>query len=368
MPKISNRNKGKLTERLNTTQTNFKVQLAVDTRPPSSKRRTGTKRRGSGPSTLILEGDDLMNELSDKNRELEEMDELLSEERATSAALTKRVAMLEKSKASGAGMCDLFKITRKPTKEDGSGGSRNFGKKLTALTISCLSEGVSAADVKKFCDALSEVCDMLPDEKNYAVPKSNWFVTQRTDLRKLLAYQCLSFVDDAAYLTLQFDETSLHGRKPGSLLVANEHGDSIVIGIETILGRTGEDLAEDMWTMLMNLTTLNVDDVPLSELILRKLRCLMTDRSRVQSAGNRHFLAKCNSHPAREGRAPVYAIICMMHCVSNCEVYLTSEMSDETKKVFGLVKVIFGNRQNQGKTRQLCSMSNHIIKAQTRTA
>ena len=286
------------------------------------------------------------------NQQLEEKEALLEEKQATIEAHLNRIADLEKSVESAKGMVDLFKITRKPTRENKSGGSRNYSNKLSALTIMCLSEGIAAADIKKFCDALANLCDLLPDETTYAVPKSNWFVNQRTDLKKLLDYQCLSFVDDAEYLCLQFDETSLHGRKPGSLLLANERGESTIIGIETILGRTGQALAEDMWRMLMKCDTktgAKHNDVPLSTLILTKLRALMTDRSRVQSAGNRYFLEMCNNHPARDGLAPIFAIICLMHTVSNCEVYLTGVMSDEAKKVFGLMKVIFGNRQNQGK-------------------
>ena len=317
----------------------------VVTLTPEGYHPPAAKRRRTKSTTLVNESSEVVKEMQAKIDQAElqllERDALIKRQAAELECLKKE---LEATGRVG----KLFKRISKPTRvmstDEMSGKCWKYGPELNALAVSCLAEGVSAADLKRVLDCLAVVCEMLVTDK-HRVPNVDWFSKLRLEMRTLNDEQLTSFVRDSEYLTASYDETSMHARKLGCLGLTNQVGQYMSVSFQLSLGRTGVDLAQEMFEAIDKLALVDAGDVSLATMIRQKLVGLITDRSRVQESGNRHFVGLLNAHPDRLGMQSIVLLCCLMHMCSNCERYFTRELSDDTMRMFALLRRIFGCRQ-----------------------
>ena len=301
------------------------------------------KRRRPTTSSVQESGD--IDELKDQVNELRKQ---LEEARLELEESKKTIERQEKELEASKRLTALFKRTQKTTREhtsgSRSGGAPVYSPELTALAIACLSDGVSASNTKRVLDALACVCDLLVTPK-HKVPETDWFVKKRLEMRQLNDEQLLNYVNNAQYLTLSYDETSLHSKKLGCLGLTDHAGQYTSVSFKLVLGTRGTQLASDMFQAIDDLTIVDSSEVTLATLIRKKLVALISDRSRVQECGNRKFIELLNDHPDRAGLPPIVIMICFMHTCANSERYFTRELTEDTLRLFALLRRVFGCRQ-----------------------
>ena len=313
---------------------------------PEGYSAVASKRRRTVSASVVNQTSEVVNNLQLKVDELEKQ---LSECLASNKAKDRKIEQLEAELAASGRASNLFKRTSKSTRRMSTGNSSGkvlvYGNELNALAVACIAEGIPAAHVKRVLDALAYVCDLLLTE-DHRVPNSDWFVKKRLELKSLNDRQLISFVNDSDYLTVSFDETSMHANKIGCLGLTNHLGEYMAASFDLVMGRKGVELAADMFNAIDKMTTVDENGVTLATLIRRKVVALMTDRSRVQECGNRHFVQLMNSHNDRIGMDALVTLVCLMHTASNAEKYFTGELNADTLRMFALIRRIFGCRQS----------------------
>ena len=305
-----------------------------------------SKRRRTVSASVVNQTSEVVNDLQSKVDELEKQ---LSEALASNKEKDEKIAQLEAELAASGRANNLFKRRSKYTRRMSSGKMSGkvlvYGSELNALAVACIAEGIPAAHLKRMLDALAFVCDLIVTD-DHRVPNSDWFVKKRLDLKSLNDDQLMSFVNDANYLTVSYDETSMHAHKIGCLGLTNHLGEYMAASFELVVGRKGVDLAADMYNAIDKLKSVDDSGVTLATLIRQKIVALMSDRSRVQECGNRHFAQLMNNHEDRVGMEELIIMVCMMHTASNAEDKFTKELNEDTLRMFSLIRRIFGCRQS----------------------
>ena len=276
---------------------------------------------------------------------MNELQEKLDQSEAIRKEQLETIENLKKELASQGRANNLFKQVHKPTRANGSGSAMTYSSELKSVAIASLAEGIPASNIKKVLDVIAFTCESLVTPE-HTVPREDWFRKIRTELRVLNNKQLLSFVQGARFLTLSFDETSLRKKKPGCLGLIDDKDAFLAVSFDETVGKTGLDLSESMWRAIDDLTMKDSNDVTLATLIRRKLVAIMSDRSRVQEAANRHFSNMLDLHPDRNGMGSVAFLICLMHTLCNAERYFTRKLDDDTLRVFSLIRRIFGCRSS----------------------
>ena len=127
---------------------------------PVGYHSTARKRKRQTTSSVQESGD--IDELQEKVNELQKkLEESQRELEVSRRTIERQENELEASKR----LINLFKRTKKTTREHPSGrrsgGVWVYSNELIALAISCLSDGVSASDIKRVLSSLAIVCDLL---------------------------------------------------------------------------------------------------------------------------------------------------------------------------------------------------------------
>ena len=121
-----------------------------------------------------------------------------------------------------------------------------------------------------FLDNLACICELLVT-KDHQVPKVDWISKKRLEMRKLNDHHLMEVVNDAAYLSVSYDETSLHSRKLGCLGLTNEKGQYMSASYNLVLGTRGEELAFDMFEAIDKLTLADDNGITLATHIRKNI-------------------------------------------------------------------------------------------------
>ena len=295
--------------------------------------------------------------VADSSDMIADLQEKLDRSEATRETLLKKIEDLEKELASQGNVQNLFKQVKKPTREmpsgAQSGSAKTYSSQLKAVGIACLGEGIPGATIKKVLDIVAYSCELLVTPE-HSVPKADWFCKLRNELQPLNDRQLLNFCQNAEYLCVSFDETSLRKKKPGCLGLTDQTGSFMAVSFNDTIGNNSVQVSQAMWEAIDSLSMTNSRGISLATLIRRKLVAIMSDRSRVQEAANKHFARLLNAHPDRNGLDDVAVLVCFMHTVVNAEDYFTRKLDVETLRVFSLIRRIFGCRTSSGNPFRCC--------------
>ena len=299
------------------------------------KRARVTRYADLGSSTdVIIDLESKDDKISNLQAEVEQLQRQLANKDIIIDKMQNKIKKANKA-------AELFKLSSKPTRRNGSGKATTYSSMLTGVTVESLSEGVAATDIRTVLSNVALHCDLIDDDLS-RLPNIDWFRKQRTEMVELAQRQMIDFVSQSSYIVLSFDETSIHQEKTASFGCTNDLGEFLCLVYFKSLANTGVALAEEMWVEINKLTIKDDQGVSLSTLIRRKTVGLVTDRSRLQENGNKHFLRKLNSHPDRTNMEEAIPIICLMHLVSNCEKYFHEEQSASCKSLHSCLRRIFG--------------------------
>ena len=244
-----------------------------DVLPVGSKRRRSSRLSTDSPV-------DFQEALRDRDSRIEDLEDI--------NATLRRELQLEKQKRKQ----NIFRVEYVPTRKNGSGGAKTYSPQLRAITIDLLSNGVTGNDIVRMFHAIAVHGDMLDDDCD--VPRPDWVRKikstkfyhlkvrkQREELEVLSNKQAIAFVQQSQYVTLGWDQTSLHNEKPGCFGLTDNHGEFHALCSEITLSRNAEELATEMMSFLDGLTAKDSNGVTLGTLIRRKAVALMTDRARL---------------------------------------------------------------------------------------
>jgi len=227
----------------------------------------------------------------------------------------------------------FFKVSRKPTRENQSGGAPMYSSELQSVCLETMSYGVAARDVYIMFTVIARTLGLLISDQ-YRVPKENYYRQLRNKIPSLLSSQSQQFIHNTNSITISFDGTSLHGTGVVALGAFDHCCNYLVLGIKQSTGKKSNELAAVMYSL--------INEHPGLE---QKIQYLITDTSSAQMAANRLLVDKLNGTRLE---CLVQIIICLMHTSINMDSRSHKQLSDDTKEVHTCLKILFGARKADG--------------------
>ena len=193
----------------------------------------------------------------------------------------------------------FFKVSRKPTRSNQSGGAPMYSPELQSVSLETMSYGVAARDLHIMFTVLARTLGLLINDDQYRVPRENYYRQLRNKIPSLLSCQSQQFINNASCITISFDGTSLHNTGVVALGAFDEQCNYLILGIKESAGKKAIELAAVMYSL--------INDHPGLE---KKIHYLITDTASAQMAANRLLVNKLNGTRLESF---VQIIICLMH-------------------------------------------------------
>ena len=252
------------------------------------------------------------------------------------AEIAKLKAQLQESKSELARFKDFFRVTKKPTRANGSGSCDEFGTDLTIVALEGMSETTEARTVHRVLESFARQMGLIDGEdESCRVPRPDWFVKQRSKLDGLLQNQRADFLARGGPFYISFDATSLHSSNVVSMLVFNSDLEYLNFGYKEVAAKTGIEIASTMWTMIRE-----------HDMLEENLEALITDRCASQLLGNRLLMDMINAN--RSSDKKVYAVTCHMHTTLGCDNRSWKQLSPEAQSIGKSLQISFGGRRSDG--------------------
>ena len=261
----------------------------------------------------------------------------VEEENASLKAENAKIkAELEETRLELARFKDFFKVTKKPTRANGSGGCQEFGTDLTIVALEGMSEAAEAKTVHRVLESLARQMNLVsPDDDSRRVPRPDWFVKNRSKLDGLLQSQRLDFLAGGGPYYISFDATNLHSDNVISMVVFNKDLEYLNFGYKNVEAKTGHQIAATMLALLREHDGLEQD-----------LECLITDKCPAQQLGNRYLMDLINQNRCQDKQ--VYSVPCLMHTCLGGDNRSSKQLSSDTQKLAKDIQISFGGRRSDG--------------------
>ena len=229
---------------------------------------------------------------------------------------------------------DLFLVRTKPTRANGSGQARSYGKELRAIIIDAAGQGVASADIQKLLKSVLRFINFPEEEGTRAVPSLDHINKLRTsDLATLVDQQRQQWINDAEKIVLSVDGTTMNGRHYLALGGFNEQSQYHCLAIKETDASTGLQIASMMKAL--------IDQMPGLE---GKIRFILADRAKNQENANRRLQELLNKD--RPANQLIKLLICMLHTVIGCDNRSFAQLSAIAQAVSSLLGQSFGSRKS----------------------
>ena len=245
-------------------------------------------------------------------------------------------AELEATKKELARFKDFFKVTKKPTKANGSGSCDEFGSDLTIIALEAMSDTSEARTVHRVMESLARHMDLInAEDECRRVPRPDWFVKTRSKLDGLLKHQRDDFMEQGGPFFISFDATNLHSNNVVSMVVFNKDLEYLNFGYKEIAAKTGVQIAATMRAMIREHDGLE-----------QNLEALITDRCASQLLANRLLIDMINAERSPENF--VFAVTCHMHTSLGCDNRSWKQLSSDAQAIGKGLQISFGGRKSDG--------------------
>ena len=236
---------------------------------------------------------------------------------------------------------DLFLVRTKPSRDNGSGQARSYGKELKAIILDAAGQGVASADILKVLKSVKRFIDFPEEEGIRSVPCVDHINKLRTgDLAVLVDKQRQQWVDDAQTVVLSVDATTMNNSHYFALGAFNERTEYHCLAIKEIAAGSGLEIASVMYALVNQIPGLK-----------EKIRFIIADRARNQENANKRLQELLNR--GRPVDQMIILIVCMMHTVIGCDNLSFGTLSADAKAASSLLAQIFGSRKSV-KLRKAC--------------
>ena len=230
---------------------------------------------------------------------------------------------------------DFLKVGKLSTRGS-SGQCRVYGKALHGFLIDAAADGIAMADCRKVLLSLSRFLPLTDDSEDRRVPELDFFVKVRTGkLPKMAELQRSHWIESTKKVILSVDATSLNGSNHVAIGGFDENCQFMCLNIKEIGGKTGEQIASVMYSM--------INEIPGLE---EKISVILTDRARNQELANRLLCNYLNRNRCDGNR--VFCVCCTMHTVSRIDARTFQKLSKQAINVDQLLMRIFGTRKSFG--------------------
>ena len=232
-----------------------------------------------------------------------------------------------------------FTVLENLFKEEGRRGNRfTYSQMLQGLTVELLSESISSTDLVKILNVFGNFCGLLDGDDKH-VPRKDYFNKIRSKIERSLQLQSEQFLAESTQLMLSTDGTSYWGTGVFALGVFNQDLEWNCLELIQSEGKSARAIADEI------LRVINKYSIPADKVV-----CMVTDRARAQEAANKLVIQFINSQKSN-GQPAMFAIVCLMHTVSNCDTRPQKLLFNDGIKVLSYLKQFFGNRSSQGWSR-----------------
>ena len=230
---------------------------------------------------------------------------------------------------------DLFLVRTRPSRENGSGQARSYGKELRAIILDAAGQGVASADILKVLKSVKRFIDLPDEEGTRSVPCVDYISKLRTsELASLVDKQRQQWVEDAETIALSVDATTMNGYHYLCLGGFNEKTQYHCLAFKEVAASSGLEIASVMYALVNQIPGLR-----------EKIRFIIADRARNQENANKRLQELLNrDRPADE---LIILIICMMHTVIGLDNRSFDKLPAEAKAVSSLLAQVFGSRKSQ---------------------
>ena len=147
---------------------------------------------------------------------------------------------------------DLFLVRTKPSRANGSGQARSFGKELKAIAIDASADGVASKDIQKVLKSMKRFIDVDSDDGGLRkVPEADYFNKFRSgEMARLANKQREQWIADAEMIALSVDGTTMNGDHHICIGGFNERTEYHCLSIKKISASTGLEIAGTMLEMI----------------------------------------------------------------------------------------------------------------------
>ena len=230
---------------------------------------------------------------------------------------------------------DFLKVGKLSTRGS-SGQCRVFGKALHGFLIDAAADGIAMSDCRKVLLSLSRFLPLTDDSEDRRVPELDFFQKVRTGkLPKMVELQRSHWIESATKVILTVDATNLNGSNHVAIGGFDENCQFMCLNIKEIGGKTGEQIASVMFSM--------INEIPGLE---DKISVILTDRARNQELANKLLCNYLNRN--RCDGYKVFCVCCTMHTVSRIDARTFQKLSKQAMNAAELLMRIFGNRKSFG--------------------
>ena len=230
---------------------------------------------------------------------------------------------------------DLFLVRTKPSRANGSGQARSFGKELKAIAIDASADGVASKDIQKVLKSMKRFIDVDSDDGGLRkVPEADYFNKFRSgDMARLANKQREQWIASADMIALSVDGTTMNGDHHICIGGFNERTEYHCLSIKKISASTGLEIAGTMLEMIRQIPGLE-----------GKIRFIIADRDRAQENAIHRLMDLLNrDRPIAER---IIHIVCMMHTVIRIDDRSYGQLSNEAQAVARLLAQVFGSRKS----------------------
>ena len=229
---------------------------------------------------------------------------------------------------------DLFLVRTKPTRANGSGQARSYGKELRAIIIDAAGQGVASADIQKLLKSVLRFISFPEEEGTRAVPSLDHINKLRSsDLAALVDQQSQQWINDAEKIALSVDGTTMNGRHYLALGGFNEDSQYHCLAIKETDASTGLEIASVMRAL--------INQIPGLE---GKIRFIIADRAKNQENANRRLQELLNKD--RPADQLIKLLVCLLHTVIGCDNRSFAQLCADAQAVSSLLAQVFGSRKS----------------------
>ena len=229
---------------------------------------------------------------------------------------------------------DLFLVRTRPTRANGSGQARSYGKELRAIIIDAAGQGVASADIQKLLKSVFRFISFPEEEGTRAVPCLDHINKLRSsDLAALVDQQTQQWINDAEKIALSVDGTTMNGRHYLALGGFNEDSQYHCLAIKETDASTGLEIASVMRAL--------INQIPGLE---GKIRFIIADRAKNQENANRRLQELLNKD--RPADQLIKLLVCLLHTVIGCDNRSFAQLCADAQATSSLLAQLFGSRKS----------------------
>ena len=229
---------------------------------------------------------------------------------------------------------DLFLVRTRPTRANGSGQARSYGKELRAIIIDAAGQGVASADIQKLLKSVHRFISFPEEEGTRAVPSLDHINKLRSsDLAALVDQQTEQWINDADKIALSVDGTTMNGRHYLALGGFNEDSQYHCLAIKETDASTGLEIASVMRAL--------INQIPGLE---GKIRFIIADRAKNQENANRRLQELLNKD--RPADQLIKLLVCLLHTVIGCDNRSFAQLCADAQATSSLLAQLFGSRKS----------------------